>query len=103
MADEEAPLIVDEELIELRLHRIAHAEARGGARHDGLQAARPGVPVDAYPIGADLPHPPYLGVDEGFLAAAIRSTLGNGDKLCGLVWQKGQRDNADTLYLQSRR
>jgi hypothetical protein len=85
MAEEEAVLIVDEELIELRLHRLTHAQAFGGACHNGRQAPSPVAALKMDPISADLPHPSYPSVDQGFLAASIRSTFGNGDKLCSLV------------------
>jgi hypothetical protein len=38
--------------------------------------------VDA--IGADLPSPADLGVDQGLLAASVGRTLGDGDELLGL-------------------
>jgi hypothetical protein len=55
---------------------------------------------DLDPLGVDLPGPPNCRVDQGFFAAAIGSTLGDGDELLGLDGQQRQGNGADARHFQ---
>lgn len=101
MADEEAALIVDQQLVELGGDRLAHAEAGGGAVHDLLERPWPVLAGDPDPVGADLPGAADGGVHQGVGAAPIRGPLGGGDQLCRLHRQQRQGDRPDAVDLDA--
>ena len=103
MADEEAALIIEQQLVELGCDRRVNAEPLGDAGQDRLQRPGPVPAADAHPIRADLPAAPNRRVDHGLFAAAVGGRFGHGDELPGLHRQQGQRHGADALDLQQRR
>ena len=102
VADEEAALVVHQQLVELGHHLRRNAQAAGHLRHDGLQIARPVLALDVNPLRADLPSAPNLGVDQRLCAAAKRRALGHGNELFGLHGQQRQRHRPDAVDLQPR-
>ena len=100
VADEETALVIDQQFVQFRRHRFRHTEPGRGADHDGIQALRPVLPLNADPIGVDLPGPPDIGVDQGLRAAAVRRTRRDRDELLGLGRQQRQGNRADIPHLQ---
>ena len=99
--DEEAALIVDQQLIQAGVDRIADAKALGDAGDDGFQCLRPLLAGKLKFRRADLPGTADAGVDDCFAAAAIRRLLGDRDQLLGLGGNEWQGDWADALNRQT--
>ena len=102
MADEEAALIIEQQLVELGCDRGIDAEPLCDAGQDCLQRPDPVPAADAHPIRADLPATPNRRVDHGLLATTVGGGFGNANELPGLDRQQGQRHGAGPLDLQQR-
>ena len=100
VAREEAAFIVDQQLVELGLHRLSDAKAVTHAGQDCAQCPRPAPALDPDLVRADLPRPPNRRVDQGLLSPPEGRPFGSCNELFGLGRQKRQCDLTDTLHLQ---
>ena len=84
VADEEAALVVDQQLVQLGHHAGCRRPSRW-PRDSATPASISGqcLPRDAHAIGGDLPGAAHGGVDQRLAAAAIGCTLGRRDQLRG--------------------
>ena len=92
MTDEEAPGIVDQQLVELGGDRFRHAKAVRHTGGNGVEGPPP-VPPDVDAVRRDLPGSPHRRIDQGLLTAPVR---------CGfrLDLQQRQGDRPDAIHLQ---
>ena len=102
VADEEAALIVDEELVELGRDRLGHTEAGGRAGDEFGQSLVPVTPADPYLSGIDLPGFPNLAIDHRLLAPSIGGCLSDCDQPLGLDGQQRKSDPAHAVDLDRR-
>ena len=100
MAREEAAFIVEQQLVELGLHRLSDAKAVTHAGQDCTQCPRPAPALDPDLVRADLPRPTNRRVDQGLLSPPEGGPLGGCNKLLGLGRKQRQCDLTDALDLQ---
>ena len=100
VADEEAALVVDQQLVQLGVHAGAGAQPGGSALGQRREHLGPVFARDPHLRGADLPGAPHVGVDQRVAATAIGCALGSGDELGGLRRQQRQGDRPDAFDLE---
>jgi len=103
MADEEAAGVVDQQLVELRLHRARHAQGFGDLSQHPLEVFGPAPPADAHTRGIYLPGPAHAGIHQGLGAATVGGRLGQLDDLLRLHGQERQGKGAHSLHFQMGR
>lgn len=84
MADEEAALVIDQQLVELGGDGAGHAEPLGRACNDACERLWPVLAADGDPHAFDLPRPAHLRVDHGLGAPAKGGARCRLDQLLGL-------------------
>ena len=102
MRREEAAFLIDEQLVEFRLHFLGDAEILPDGIDDGRHVPVPLAIFQGELRRIELPDAADVRVQNGLFAPAVRRLLGLGDEAFGIGGGDRQADQSGPLDLQSR-
>jgi hypothetical protein len=103
MRFEEGAFVIHEHLVKLtRYVRARATEPFSDGREDLFKGVRPGFAADIELRRRELPNLAYRGIEDGFAAAAVRSTLALRDNGLDLCARDRERQNSDAADVDAR-